>query len=109
VSELGWTVTIDAAGDPVDRDVYDSALEQLLEELVPWSGSVHRSTARDRIGATFSVVAPGDAHGAAAVGLRVFSAACQRASVPLWSVVRLEVLTFAEHDRELEARRSGRL
>jgi hypothetical protein len=102
---IGWTAHIDCAGDaaPIDSEEFDDQLGDLLEKLDRYGGCVGGSASHRRYGATFSVYTE-DSSVTAVVdrAVAVFSRAAREAALPSWSIVRCEVLTFAEHDRELD-------
>lgn len=105
VAVEGWTVDIDAAGDPADAD--DRFLDQLdafALALEPYGGAVAGGQQNDRYGARFSMdttsVNPIEV---LEQGLLIFHDATVAADLPPWQVVRCEMLTYEEDDGELEA------
>ena len=96
----GWTIDIDAAGDPAEADEhFDDRLVELEQALEPWSGAVAGSDGRDHFGARFSYDT--DAINPVQVleeGLEIFHDAAIAAGLPAWQVVRCEILTYAEDD-----------
>jgi hypothetical protein len=96
----GWTIDIDAAGDPADTDgTFEDRLRDFERALEPWAGAVAASDARDHFGARFSYDT--DVLSAVQVledGLDIFHGAAIEAGLPAWQVVRCELLTFAEDD-----------
>ena len=51
----GWTIDIDAAGDPADADEhFDDRLNEFEAALEPWGGAVAATDAHDHFGARFS-------------------------------------------------------
>ena len=102
MSEQGWTVHVEAAGEAGDVDA--DAADRFLDELHDRGGSVSVAQDASRYGATFTVrwdeaQRPTDAANA---GCGVFTAAASAAGLPDLPVVRLEALTFEEQDAELE-------
>jgi hypothetical protein len=96
----GWTVTLDAAGEP-DLDLKDCIVE-LTELLAPYGGAVSGRTDNSRYGATFSVDKPElDAASAVSFGCELFCELAVEAGLPAFRIVRAEVTTYAEHDAEL--------
>jgi hypothetical protein len=96
----GWTIDIDAAGDPADTDDhYKDRLDEFEQALEPWSGAVVGSEDRDHFGARFSYDT--DAINPVQVleeGLDIFHDAAVAAGLPAWQIVRCEILTYAEDD-----------
>ena len=98
---MGWTVTLEAAGD--DAAELEPALEELLDLLVDRGGAVSASTMGDRYAATFSVDEEvATVADAVALGCEVFTSLAEKSGLPAWPVVRAEALTYEEHDRDLE-------
>lgn len=98
--EQGWTIDIDAVGDPADAaDGYEDKLAGFETALEPYSGAVAGSDAHDRYGARFSLdtesVNPIDV---LEQGLDVFHDAAVAADLPAWQVVRCEILTYEEDE-----------
>src|SRR5437867_342806 len=51
----GWTIDIDAAGDPADADEhFDDRIAEFERALEPWGGAAAASDERDHFGARFS-------------------------------------------------------
>jgi hypothetical protein len=116
----GWTVTIEAAGtdpagtDPADLTTFPDAIDALVDGLHDHGGAVSSSTDSTRYGATFTWNAPAIRQAAllghmndaadetAHDALHYFRAAAERAGLPAWPIVRLEVVTWSEMDAELE-------
>ena len=96
----GWTIDIDATGDPSDADErYDERLIAFEQALEAFGGAVTGSDAHDRFGARFSL----DTETVNPVevlerGLEVFHDAAISAGLPPWQVVACEILTYAEDD-----------
>ena len=98
--DQGWTIDIDAVGDPdtttADWDAQLTAFEAALE---PQSGAVAGSDEHDRYGARFSLdtesINPVDV---LEQGLDVFHEAAITAGLPAWQVVRCEILTYDEDE-----------
>ena len=93
----GWTIDIDAAGDPAGVDDLAALLVAFERELEPWSGAV--AGGEDRFGARFSYDT--DSVNPVQVleeGLAIFHDAAIAAGMPAWQVVRCEILTYAEDD-----------
>jgi hypothetical protein len=96
--EQGWTIDIDAAGDPATAGTnFDLQLAEFELALDPFSGAVASSDAHDRYGARFSL----DTESINPVevlerGLDVFHEAAIAAGLPAWQVVRCEILTYDE-------------
>lgn len=99
----GWTAHLDCAGDPAAADGrFDNQLVDLIEALRDHGGCVAGSTLHERYGATFSVYT--DSTSVTEVidqAIAIFLTAVRTADLPPWPIVRCEVMTFAEHDREL--------
>lgn len=96
----GWTIDIDAAGDPADADdQYDARLTAFEAALEPYGGGVTGSDAHDRFGARFSYDT--DSVNPVEVlerGLEIFHDAAIDAGLPPWQIVACEILTYAEDD-----------
>jgi hypothetical protein len=96
----GWTIDIDAAGDPDDAGAsFDEQVAAFERALGPWSGAVAASDGRDHFGARFSYDT--DSVNPVQVledGLDIFHGAAVEAGLPAWQVVRCEILTYAEDD-----------
>ena len=96
----GWTIDIDAAGDPAEVDEhFDDRLTEFETALEPWGGAVAATDAHDHFGARFSY--DSDAINPIQVleeGLDIFHDAAIAAGLPAWQVVRCEILTYAEDD-----------
>ena len=96
----GWTIDIDAVGDPADADErFDDQLAAFELALNPYSGAVAGSEQRDRYGARFSL----DTSSINPVeileqGLLIFHDAASEADLPPWQVVRCEILTYEEDE-----------
>ena len=95
----GWTIDIDAAGDPADATDLDARLSAFEEALAPWSGAVAGSDAGDHFGARFSY----DTESVSQIevledALDIFHGAAAEAGMPPWQIVRCEILTYAEDD-----------
>jgi hypothetical protein len=97
----GWTIDIDAAGDPAEADEhFDDRMTEFEHALEPWGGAVAASPQRDHFGARFSYDT--DAINPIQVleeGLEIFHDAAIEAGLPAWQVVQCEILTYAEDDR----------
>jgi hypothetical protein len=97
---MGWAVSFEAAGEP--GAVSDDALEEFVELLVERGGSVSSTVVGDRYGALFSIEEPIDsAVDALGFGHDVFTTLAGKAGLPVWPVVRADVMTYEEQDREL--------
>ncbi len=98
----GWTIDIDAAGDPADTDEhFDDRMSEFETALEPWGGAVAASDERDHFGARFSYDT--DAINPIQVleeGLDIFHDAASAAGLPGWQVVHCEILTYAEDDAQ---------
>jgi hypothetical protein len=96
--DQGWTIDIDAVGDPATADDdFDLHLANFELALDDYSGAVASSRAHDRYGARFSL----DTESINPVevleqGLDVFHDAAVAAGLPAWQVVRCEILTYDE-------------
>jgi hypothetical protein len=98
--EQGWSIDIDATGDPAnDRDRFDAQLAAFEDALEPHAGAVAGSDRRDRYGARFSFdtdsINPVEVLEA---GLLIFHDAAIAAGLPPFQVVRCEILTYEEDD-----------
>ena len=88
----GWTIDIDAAGDPAEAD------EHFDDRLTEFEAALE-TDAHDHFGARFSYDT--DAINPIQVleeGLDIFHDAAVAAGLPAWQVVRCEILTYAEDD-----------
>jgi hypothetical protein len=96
----GWTIDIDAAGDPAEADEhFDDRLTEFEHALEPWSGAVAGTSDRDHFGARFSYDT--DSINPVQVleeALDIFHDAAVAAGLPAWQVVRCEILTYTEDD-----------
>ncbi|MET0627964.1 MAG: hypothetical protein ABW033_05855 [Acidimicrobiia bacterium] len=98
--EQGWTIDIDAVGDPATADDgFDDQLAVFERALEPYSGAVAASDEHDRYGARFSLdtttISPVEV---LEEGLLVFHDAAIAAGLPAWQVVRCEILTYDEDE-----------
>jgi hypothetical protein len=105
MEEQGWTIDIDAVGDPADADDgYDDRVAAFEAALEPYSGAVAGSDQRNRYGARFSLdttsVNPIDV---LEQGLDVFHDAAVAVGLPAWQVVRCEILTYEEDEATEES------
>lgn len=100
----GWTIHVEIAGDPNAADHrFEDQLCDLVDALADHGGAVSGSTNHDRYGATFSIDT--DSPCVTEIidqALLVFHEAAIKADLPPWPVVRCDVMTYAEHDAELE-------
>jgi hypothetical protein len=98
--DLGWTIDIDAVGDPADAgDNFDELLDAFETALDPYSGAVAGSDAHDRYGARFSLdTTDVDPVEILEQGLHVFHDAAIEAGLPAWQVVHCEILTYEEDE-----------
>jgi hypothetical protein len=100
--EQGWTIDIDAVGDPADADDrFNDKLIAFERSLEPFSGAVAGGEARERYGARFSL----DTESVNPIevleqGLLVFHDAAIAAELPAWQVVRCEILTYEEDEAD---------
>ena len=98
--EPGWTIDIDAAGDPADAtEEFAAQLAAFEQALEPHGGAVSSGDAHDRFGARFSL----DSESVNPIeiledGLFIFHDAAADAGLPPWQVVHCEILTYAEDD-----------
>lgn len=103
VMDQGWTIDIDAVGDRGDLGDadFDERLAAFEHALDPYSGAVATSADRDRYGARFSLdtesISPIEVLEQA---LDVFHDATIDAGMPVWQVVRCEILTYEEDDAQ---------
>lgn len=102
--EPGWTIDIDAVGDPATTDAgFDDQLAAFERALEPYSGAVAASDERDRYGARFSLdttsINPIEV---LEEGLLVFHDAAIDAGLPAWQVVSCEILTYDEDEATSE-------
>ncbi|MFI5046727.1 MAG: hypothetical protein ACHQIG_06655 [Acidimicrobiia bacterium] len=98
--DQGWTIDIDAVGDPTTTgDDFEDRLLAFEAALEPQSGAVAGSDERDRYGARFSLdtesINPIDV---LEQGLDIFHEAAITAGLPAWQVVRCEILTYDEDE-----------
>jgi hypothetical protein len=102
--EPGWTIDIDAVGEPfADTDRFDALLDAFERALDPFSGAVAGSEQRDRYGARFSLDTDSvDPIEILEQGLLIFHDAAIEADLPPWQVVHCEILTY-EEDEAAEA------
>src|SRR4051794_17014897 len=96
--DQGWTIDIDAVGDPVSADdQFDDRLATFEEALDAHDGAVAGSDGRDRYGARFSLdTASINPIEVLEEGLLIFHDAASDAGLPPWQVVRCEILTYDE-------------
>src|SRR5262245_20836861 len=86
--DQGWTIDIDAVGDPATAGAnFDLQVVEFELALDPYSGAVAASAAQDRYGARFSL----DTESISPVevleqGLEVFHDAAIAAGLPAWQV-----------------------
>jgi len=96
----GWVITVFAAGTtPEPR------LERLTTDLAlamnDCGGTAHSTDDRLRFGVAFSIQHAGlDAGAAATLGYRLFLDVAAKVGMPDWPIVYLDVMTFAEQDRQ---------
>ena len=98
--QQGWTIDIDAVGDPASADDrYDDQLAAFERALDPYNGAVAGSQQRDRYGARFSLDTPSiNPVEILEQGLLIFHDAVSEADLPPWQVVRCEILTYEEDE-----------
>jgi hypothetical protein len=98
--EPGWTIDIDAVGDPADADDrFDAQLAAFERALAAYSGGVAGSEEHDRYGARFSLDTPSiNPVEILEEGLLIFHDAASDAQLPPWQIVRCEILTYAEDE-----------
>jgi hypothetical protein len=96
----GWTIDIDAAGEPAEADEhFDDRMIEFERALEPWGGAVAASPQRDHFGARFSYDT--DAINPVQVleeGLDIFHDAAIAAGLPAWQVVQCEIREGPEMD-----------
>lgn len=99
--DQGWTITIEAAGtEPADLD---AGIQALVDALADRGGAVSGAPDGTRYGATFSATQAFDSiEDLAGWAERYFGDTAAHVGLPPWPIVRLELMTFAEHDAELE-------
>jgi hypothetical protein len=106
VCRPGWTAYIlCAAATPtaVTPNGFHDKVDDLVDALVEWRGCVSTGRERGAYSATFSLYT--ETTSVAEVvheALAVFSGAARQADMPPWPIVRCEVLTFEELDRDLD-------
>lgn len=93
---MGWSVHVEAAGDGDPT----GDLERLVDMFEVVDGAV--AVMPGRFSVTFSIDRAITASTAARDGIKVYRRLVAESTVAAWPVVRLEVLTFAEHDRALD-------
>ena len=98
----GWTVDIDVVGAPVaDAESFDRSLVAFEQALEEYGAAVATNAARDRFGARFSLdtdsISPLDVLDQ---GLTIFHDAAEATGMPVWQVVRCEILTYDEDDAQ---------
>jgi hypothetical protein len=96
----GWTIDIDAVGDPADADDrFDEHIAAFERALIPYSGGVAGSDEHDRYGARFSLDTPSISPiEVLEQGLHIFLDAASDADLPPWQIVRCEILTYEEDE-----------
>jgi len=105
VNTMTWTVAIEAAGaEPAPRmeDFLDE-LDEFNDLLVSLGASTSASQDCTRYGATFTPACPEgtSVEDVANIAVHDFRRYAEKAGLPAWPVVKLEVLTWAKHDSEL--------
>lgn len=100
MTDHGWTITIEAAGDE-GIGITDAAVSRFHDELQLYAGAVGGGQEHNRYGATLSIREAGDIGDAIAYGTRVFENAARAAGLPALAIVHLEAMTFDEHDADL--------
>ena len=98
--EQGWTIDIDAVGDPGSADErFDDELAAFERALEPHSGAVAGSQEGGRYGARFSLDTPSiNPVEILEQALLIFHDAASEAELPVWQVVRCEILTYEEDE-----------
>jgi hypothetical protein len=97
--EHGWTILIEAVGDEPSMAVdFEDQIASLAAALGLYSAVVSMRADRAGYGATLSIDGPLDASGAVDTGVRIFTEQARAADLPDWPVVRVEALTFSEHN-----------
>jgi len=101
----GWTIDIDAVGDPsLAQDDFEERLESFSRALDEHSGATAGDRERGHFGARFSLdttsVNPVEV---LEEGLIVFHDAAAVADLPPWQIVRCEILTYEEDDATAES------
>jgi len=102
MTEHGWTIHLELAGDPAPYDV-GPAVEELLERLGDYSPAVAVAPDHDRLSITIALEGEGwDAPSAVTEAAGVVRGYVDKVGLPRWPIVHTEAMTWAEHDRELE-------
>jgi hypothetical protein len=101
----GWTIDIDAVGDPSLADEqFEERLEAFAKALDEHSGAVAGNRERGNFGARFSldttIINPVEV---LEEGLIIFHDAAAVADLPPWQIVRCEILTYEEDDATAES------
>lgn len=97
--DIGWAVHIEVP--ELDGPATDDAIGELLELLKPHDGTVSCAQDWSRYGSIFSLYGERDGPEAAAAGAAIFTDFARTAGLPSGSIVRLELMTFAEQDADL--------
>jgi hypothetical protein len=101
----GWTIDIDAVGDPSLADAqFEERLEAFTKALDGYSGAIAGDRERGHFGARFSLdttsINPVEV---LEEGLIIFHDAAAVADLPPWQIVRCEILTYEEDDATAES------
>lgn len=103
----GWTITIEASGDPTfvdEPEYFDDSIEAFLDLFADHGGSVTAAQDRTRYGATFSIDEPERGTSPNEIfdqAVALFTERAAKADLPAWPIVRAELMTYAEQDVEL--------
>lgn len=96
----GWTVSIEVAGEPTGYDL-QPGLEELVDHLAPYGAAVSASPDGSRYSVTLSIEGIETCPDAIRVALTQYVQYRDKAGLPPWHPVRIEAMTFDEHDRQL--------
>lgn len=95
---MDWTVKIEAAGDLAAEQVDLDRIDALRAALVDHSAAA--STANRRYGIQLDIDAT-TAERAAEAALKAFRLAAERSGLPVWPVVRVDVMTVEDQEAAL--------
>jgi hypothetical protein len=93
---MEWTVHVEAAGD---GQVEPELLDELVDALAGRHAAV--SAARGRYGAQFDAIGQ-DAALVVQAAVKDWATAVRKVGLPAWPIVRVEAMTVAEQEAELE-------
>lgn len=98
---MEWTIHIEAAGTRAAGRDFPNRVNRLADELADQGGATSYDQDHKRYTATFTIEAGDDPAAAWTAGAATFKAVAAAANLPDWPIVRVELMTVAEQERDL--------